>query len=244
MGFSAYAARRYIVNSYNMLFYVAGIPIMFILGARLFYLFFFSDLNNPAVSFLALKSYGFSLYGGLLGSVFYFAVIAWLGRIPVWDWLDLHTPGLMAYVAAGKTGCFINGCCFGTPTLMPWGITYTDGSQAYNYYIVRALDNLQFQSWQVYSDRLHPVQLYESGLALLLLFFAVTLLRKKNMPGSVFLLITGSYSLLRAGLFYLRASGDIGTWYHLLPWFYIIIAGLSLGTLIIKAIHQKTALSE
>lgn len=236
MGCAAYAAGKNSVSRSNTLLYSASIPLIFLSGARLFYLLFYSDYNNPLVHVYDLKLYGFSLYGGLLLVFLYSAAVARLSHITVLKWLDDHTPALMSYVALGKTGCFFNGCCFGTPTVMPWGIPCTPGSQAYNYYIIQAFSNLQQQAWQVYSDRLHPVQLYESGVALILLLLAFILFRKKVIPGLVFLLTAGLYSLARLGLFYFRANPEPGTFLHLLPWLYIMIAGLSLGMLLIKLI--------
>ena len=245
MGFAGYAAQHNRLNRYNTLLYITGIPLVFLFGARLFYMLFYANLSNPPVHLYDLKLYAFSLYGGLLMVVLYATAAAWFSRIPVWSWLDNHTPGLIGCATLGKTGCFLNGCCFGTPTIMPWGIPYAPGSQAYNYYIVQALDHLQEQSWQVYSDRIHPVQLYESGIALIILFLALYLLRKKALPGLVFLLTAGLYSLARLGLFYLRANPETGTFLHLLPWLYLIVAGLSLGVLLIKIVEiRKSVLIE
>ena len=239
IGFAAYAAQHNRLNRYNTLIYITAIPLVFLFGARLFYLLLYVNLSNPSVHLTDMKLYGFSLYGGLLMVVIYATAAAWLSRIPVWNWLDYHIPGLMSCAFLGKSGCFLNGCCFGTPTIMPWGIHYASESQAYNYYIVQAFNNLQGQSWQVYSDRIHPVQLYESGIALILLFMALYLLRKKAMPGFVFLLTAGLYSLTRLGLFCLRANPETGTFLHLLPWLYLIIAGLSLGVLLIKIVKIR-----
>ncbi len=234
IGFAAYAAQHNRLNRYNTLLYIAGIPLVFLFGARLFYMLFYTNLSNPPVHLYDLKLYGFSLYGGLLTVALYATAAAWFNRIPVWIWLDYHTPGLIGCAALGKTGCFFNGCCFGTPTIMPWGIPYGPGSQAYNYYIVQALNHLPEQVWQVYSDRIHPVQIYESGIALILLFIALYLLRQKTLPGLVFLLAAAIYSLARLGLFYLRAHPETGTFFHVLPWLYLIIVCLSLGGLFIK----------
>ena len=239
MGFAVYVAQPHRPNRCITLLYITGIPLVFLFGARLFYLLFYTNLCNPPVHLYDLRLYGFSLYGGLLMVVIYFTIAARLRRIPVWNWLDYHTPGLMGCAALGKIGCFLNGCCFGTPTIMPWGIPYAPGSQAYNYYIVQALDHLPEQSWQVYSDRIHPVQLYESGIALIILFLALYLLRKKALPGLVFLLTAGLYSLARLGLFYFRANPQTGTFLHLLPWLYLIVAGLSLGVLLIKIVKNR-----
>jgi len=62
---------------------------------------------------------------------------------------DSYALPLALALAVGRWGCFFNGCCFGTPTDLPWGVVFHDG-------IAR-----------------HPTQLYESlfhlGMAGLLL---------------------------------------------------------------------------
>lgn len=234
IGFSAYAIRHFPMKSYIRFIYLAGIPIVFVLGARLMALLFFTGLNNFKFSTSIFTLSNFSLYGGLLFFVIYMAVFARYVDIPRWNWLDAQTPGLLAYVIPGKIGCYLNGCCFGTPTILPWGVPYTEGSRAYQYYIVDALQNLDFQKWQVYSDLIHPVQLYESILAFLLLIIAVVLLKRKVMPGSVFLVAAGFYSLGRLGLFYLRAAPYGAPLYHFFPWLYLAISVISLGMLLIK----------
>ncbi|NLB54108.1 MAG: prolipoprotein diacylglyceryl transferase [Syntrophomonadaceae bacterium] len=231
--FFAYrAAKRFNFTSYGRIFYLLFLTIIFIAGARLFYILFYPEhewfrMFEPVL-------YGFSLFGGLLFATVILVATAGIKNLPPGEWLDINTPGLMGYAAISKIGCHINGCCFGTPTLMPWGIPYTEGSRAYQYYIVDALKNLDFQKWQVYSDLIHPVQLYESILAFLLLIIAMVLLKRKVMPGSVFLMAAGFYSLGRLGLFYLRAAPDGAPLYHFFPWLYLAISVISLGILLIK----------
>jgi len=232
MGLGCYSARKNNFTWFRALVYTAGIPVVFLIGTRLAYLFFYADINNPAVHFLDPKLYGFSLYGGLILVVLYSCIIALFSRIPVWSWLDYHTLGLMGYVSLGKTGCFMNGCCFGIPTLVPWGISYAPGSQAYNYYIVQAFSHTASHSWSVYSDRIHPVQLYEVTIAIALLITAYILLRKKVLPGTVFLISSATYSLARLGLLFLRANPEMGTYFYFLPWLYVTVTGLSLVILL------------
>ena len=196
--------------------------------ARFFIFYFIPNLNG--LFCLNLFPW-FSLYGSLFFAVSSLAAF-WKKKLPVWYFLDSIVPGLMGYVVIGKIGCFVNGCCFGTPTIMPWGISYTAGSQAYQYYIVETLNNLDFHKWSVYSDLIHPVQLYESIIALLLFLVALALLRKKSIPGLVFLFITGAYSLARLGLLFLRANPETGTYFYLLPWLYVTVTGLSLVILL------------
>ena len=39
---------------------------------------------------------------------------------------DLMAPGIIMAQAIGRVGCLFNGCCYGTPTTLPWGLVYTD----------------------------------------------------------------------------------------------------------------------
>ena len=230
---------KYSFNNFSRLFFLAFLCIIFVVGARFFYTMFYTDLDWSKL--FEPTPYGFSLFGGLIGAVIYLLIVGWSKNIPLGGWLDINIPGLIGYVTISKIGCFLNGCCFGTPTLMPWGIPYAEGSQAYNYYIVHALNDLQFQSWQVYSDLIHPVQLYESILALFLLIIAAVLLKRKLMPGFVFLLISGLYCLVRLGSFYFRAMPYDSSFYYLLAWIYILIALICFGVLLLKLFRIKNS---
>lgn len=234
------AARQYAFSRSSTSFFIAGLWLVFVAGARIAHIMFYTQIGS--FRFFTLLPHGFSLFGGLLFSVIYFCCVAWFKNIPLWNWLDGHAPALMSYVVLGKIGCFINGCCFGLPTIMPWGVAYAPGSQAFNYYVVGVFDNISRQPWQVYSDLIHPVQLYESGIALILLLLALLLLRKKVLPGAVFLLTAGIYSLARLGLFYLRAFPETGTFFYALPWMYFIIAILCLGMFLVKLVKRRTRL--
>jgi phosphatidylglycerol:prolipoprotein diacylglycerol transferase len=53
---------------------------------------------------------------------------AWLvarraGR-PVVEVLDSIAPAAIAALGIGRIGCFLAGCCFGTPTALPWGVVF------------------------------------------------------------------------------------------------------------------------
>ncbi len=184
------------------LLYLFALALVFIIGARLTYLFFYTNIGEAlTLKPWSLKPYGFSLYGGLLFIFIYQYIVARLAQIDHWYWLDRLTPGIWAYVVIGKLGCLLNGCCFGLPTLMPWGIHYASGTQAYTYYVVQFAQHASVKLWTIPPDRIHPVQVYESLAAFLLLLISLWLLRKKIRPGLTFLLTLGLYSLLRLGTF-------------------------------------------
>lgn len=69
-----------------------------------------------------LNAGGAVWYGGVS-----FAVVGclWLcqrWRLPPLALADLAMPPLLAGLATGRIGCFFNGCCFGAPCDLPWGI--------------------------------------------------------------------------------------------------------------------------
>jgi phosphatidylglycerol:prolipoprotein diacylglycerol transferase len=95
-------------------------------------------------------------YGGLILSV---VVAFWYIRrhkLPLWRTCDAFAPGIALGQAVGRLGCLMAGCCFGRPTELPWGITFTNTLAAAN--VGTPLE-----------VSLHPTQLYESAAALAIL---------------------------------------------------------------------------
>ena len=86
---------------------------------------------------------------------------------------DDYALPLALALAVGRWGCFVNGCCFGTPTTLPWAVVFHDG-------IPR-----------------HPTQIYESFfhffMAAVLLFLAC----KQMLPTHRLQLYLIAYCLYR-----------------------------------------------
>src|SRR5204863_6230601 len=98
-----------------------------LIGAKL--LLLVTDFNtfraDPRELFTLLRSGGV-FYGGLILAV---SVALWYIRrvgLPLWTTCDVFAPGIALGHAIGRFGCLFAGCCFGRPTSMPWGITFTD----------------------------------------------------------------------------------------------------------------------
>lgn len=64
---------------------------------------------------------------------------------------NAFAPALALGLVVGRIGCFLQGCCYGTETVLPWGVNFGDG-------VLR-----------------HPTQMYEAllGLGLLAAFFSM-----------------------------------------------------------------------
>jgi prolipoprotein diacylglyceryltransferase len=85
---------------------------------------------------LAPEPSGFALYGGMAGTG---AVVIWLARR--WK-LDLArlADRLVVPIASGlvllRIGCFLNGCCNGVTTVLPWGVVFPPGSVAWGQQVI------------------------------------------------------------------------------------------------------------
>lgn len=97
-----------------------------ILGARLFYVVFYAPdyfAANPW-AVLDLRTGGLVFYGGLLGGL-----LGGLGyivkkRLSFWNLADIFAPFLALGYSIARIGCFLNGCCYGKPTELPWGVVF------------------------------------------------------------------------------------------------------------------------
>lgn len=67
---------------------------------------------------------GLVSYGGMIGGAA--AAIAYLrwNRAPIGPVGDLVLLYVPLCHAVGRIGCFLNGCCWGEPTALPWGVVY------------------------------------------------------------------------------------------------------------------------
>lgn len=158
-----------------------------VLGARVVYI-----LLNPATeswgSFLAVWQGGLSFHGGLACAMLFGLVYTRIAKLPYWTCGDLVAPSLAIGYAFTRIGCFLNGCCYGCPTNLPWGVRFSDPSTG----------SLTPPS--------HPTQIY-AFLANLLIFWLLTRLeRSDRKPGFVFVGYLGLYSIYRFLIEFLRSG--------------------------------------
>jgi phosphatidylglycerol:prolipoprotein diacylglycerol transferase len=105
----------------------AGVALFALIGARGLYVYEHAreyDLN-------VLKDWrgGFVLYGGLIGGVLSGAIYVKLRGESVLKMADLCSPGILIGVAFGRIGCFLNGCCWGKASTLPWAVRYPEEVQ-------------------------------------------------------------------------------------------------------------------
>ena len=137
-------------------------------------------------------------YGGFIGALIASAMFFRRHpRLPVWRTADLCGPAIALGQAIGRIGCFMAGDDFGRPAHLPWAVTFTDPDAAR---IGGAPLGIP----------LHPVQLYESIVCLVLFGVLVRLSRRKRFDGEVILAYTLLYAIARFVLEFFRGDADRG----------------------------------
>src|SRR6188472_1351297 len=194
-----------------------------LIGAKLLLLItdFRAFTANPR-ELLTLARSGGVFYGGLILAV---VVALWYIRkvgLPLWATTDVFAPGIALGHVVGRFGCFFAGCCWGKPTTLPWGITFTDPFAAAN--VGTPLN-----------QSLHPTQLYEAGAELLILVFLLVTERKgRPYPGRTFWGYMLLYAVSRFIIEFYRGDtrGTVGM-FSTSQFLSLIIVPLSIAMLIV-----------
>ncbi len=162
-----------------------------LIGARLNYLLF-SDLGhyleNPGDIFTIWRG-GIALQGGLIGGLLVGIWYCRRHRLPFWQVADTFSPGLLLGQALGRLGDLLVGGEYGTPTDLPWAITFTDP-----------------RSQAPLGVPLHPTQIYELFWDLLVLGIIWRTRRRSGYDGRTFLQYAFLYSLGRFVIEYFRGD--------------------------------------
>ncbi len=103
-----------------------------IIGARIFFVVHYHEqFHGQWLNVFALWNGGLEFLGGvILGAAFMLFYLR-QNRLPIRRYLDIMAIGLMTALIFGRIGCLLNGCCYGKPTSLPWGIRFPYRSYAY-----------------------------------------------------------------------------------------------------------------
>ena len=179
-------AKRWGLDAHRVLDLGIYIIIAALIGAKLLLLIVdFDQFNNSPADLLTLVRSGGVFYGGLILAV---AVAFWYiarHRLPFWTTCDVFAPGIALGHVTGRLGCLAAGCCYGTPTDVPWAITFTNPLAAANVGTPLGIP-------------LHPTQIYEAGAELIILVLLLTTERRgRTFAGRTFWAYMFLYALSR-----------------------------------------------
>ncbi len=106
-------------------------------------------------------------------------------------------------IAIARIGCFLNGCCYGKPSGLPWAVTFPGTTTP-----------------------VHPTQLYEMILDLALFAFLLWARKYLKRDWDLFLLSVASYAVIRFFMEFFSAHTDssAGLFFQLLSAAIFIVA--------------------
>lgn len=217
-----YAKREGIREDYilDLAIYVV---IAAIVGARMLYVIgqwgYYSA--NPA-EILMIQNGGLVALGGVLLDLLVISLYARWKKIPLLRLYDTIVPGTALGYSIGRIGCLLNGCCFGLPTNLPWGITFPKGSLADTYFPCQ---------------HLHPTQIYSVILMFLAFWILVFVYRSKRYDGQIFFWWLLLYASYRFGVELFRFSPI--HWLGLTPSQWIVVGPLFVAAFILFKHRQS-----
>jgi phosphatidylglycerol---prolipoprotein diacylglyceryl transferase len=158
-----------------------------ILGAKIYYLIlhFPETAADPGRAILSRS--GLVWYGGFILAAL--AVLFRLHRLklPIPTFADACAPTLAAGYAIGRIGCFLVGDDYGSPTTRPWGIAFPNGAPPSTAGNLRAFgEDIPASVPDGTVMAVHPTQLYEVAMSLVILFILWKLRPKVATPGALF----------------------------------------------------------
>ncbi|MFZ1524530.1 MAG: prolipoprotein diacylglyceryl transferase family protein, partial [Saprospiraceae bacterium] len=140
-----------------------------------------------------------SLLGGLLLGVIGIFGASYLFRLKD-NFLDTFAIVLPLAIAIQKIGCFLAGCCHGTVTSAPWAVKYQVNTLPHFHHFESGL----ISDHDILSLPVHPVQLYETILSLIIFGVIIKFRNSFKRNGSLLLLSFILLLLTRFNLEFLR----------------------------------------
>lgn len=208
-----------------------------VLGARLFYIIknpqnFFGPkmpLQQTLFEFVNLTKGGLVLYGGVLLGIATFIWQCHRMRLSALKLADILIPAIFVGEMFGRIGCFLNGCCFGDPTTLPWAVQFPPGSVPFDAEVAAGV----IQKDALCSLPLHPAQIYSSFNALILAVITWNYYPHRKRDGSVLLMGWILYPITRFFLEVVRGDtpGEFGTSFTIAQWvsFGMLLSAIGFG---------------
>ncbi len=163
------------------------------LGARALYILAHPHSVQSVTDIFRVWQGGIVFYGcilgGLLGSLIYW----YRHPFPFRAMADAVAPALAIGSAFGRIGCFLNGCCYGSESQLPWALQFPEWSLPW----ARHLEDGRIALTDAVSLPIHPTQLYSALDGLLILALLTAYYPRRRRDGEVMALLMLTYSVTR-----------------------------------------------
>lgn len=192
-----------------------------VFGARLLYVITNHDEFTSLGEWFDLRSGGLVAYGGFLGGFLGAAIHLRLRKASILDFADAASPAIAIGLFLTRVGCYLYGCDFGArlPASAPHWLArlgtfprWSDnagelrGSPAFLHHV----NAYGLSRDATYSYPVHPTQLYEAALGLLLAMLCLRVFQRRSFAGQTLLVLTMTYGVARFFLEYLRDDPERG----------------------------------
>ncbi|MCX6250192.1 MAG: prolipoprotein diacylglyceryl transferase [Bacteroidetes bacterium] len=122
------------------------------------------------------------------------AIVLTLFHMPVLNYLDITILGIATFLAFGRIGCFLVGCCYGKPARKGVEYGHTHVEDGFPFY----LENVP----------LFPIQLVESAFVFMVIISGSLMLFQHLPAGSVLIFYTAVYGAFRYIIEFFRGDAD------------------------------------
>lgn len=160
-----------------------------IVGARVLYVVLAHNEFSSPQQVLDLWSGGLSFHGGVIGGFVALWLYARHQGYRLTLLCDLFAMNIPLAYGFARIGCFLNGCCHGSPTDLPWAVVFPPGGAC-----------------TLPGEHLHPTQLYATLLSWCIFGILVWLRPRMRREGHLLLAFLMLYSVMRFGLEFTRAG--------------------------------------
>ena len=155
-----------------------------IMGARLYHVLdLWSYYGRNLAKIVEIQNGGLGIWGGILGMILGFLIVANVKKLDFLKSLDLAAPSIILGQAIGRFGNYINQEGFGPPTNLPWGVFIDPQNRPTQYLLY---------------TRFHPTFFYEALLNLIFFILLLYLAGKVKIKGQIFALYLVFYSVARS----------------------------------------------
>ncbi len=168
---SVVRGRKYDLSSEVILDLVFGVFVSSLIGVRLMFVLTHLGDFHPWYRIFFIWDGGLTLYGGIGLATLTVWFMTRRRNIPFLVMADIFSPGVILGIGITRIGCFLAGCCFGSPTDCACGITFpADAPASVQYGHVAVL----------------PSQLFASAGGFIIFALLLLLERVSNYRGATF----------------------------------------------------------
>lgn len=168
-----------------------------IVGSRFFYVIYhleefegrILDMINPIQSTGEIGIGGLSMFGGLVLAIVSGIIYVHVKKLDLWKIADVLAPSIVLGLGIARIGCFLNGCCFGTPSHSCFALIFPPDSAA----------GYMYPGIPVF-----PIQLVAAIYGFLIFGILIALEKHRRFDGFTFWLMLALYSAARFAVDFFR----------------------------------------